>query len=550
MSRMEASLSGCAGNAIDLRHLHRQAKTSCVDATRLRLATSWCSSSGSSGRSQAVSWLTKAYEQHKYHDRWLHSTIRLLDRTFAALGPEAPLSLRDKTLGLWVLSAALVALKLSEAEAVFDLGVRDLVLEQLARSSPWFRIEALSAEGQRQLWNQLIAKEMQMLRALKFRTSPPTAMEVAERITSGAVRSAPLADTDSVAPQLENVREVASFLIELATAHSVDVCYGEAGTTTQLAVVATVLAAKSLELSVEVRQLLEEEHLQLQECMDDPDAQKNMAAACRGLYKLWKRPPIGSKVVAKWYARRGAVPQAPAACPSLDGTEEATASPNEFEDMDIPLSQESVAAKSEVSTDVDSTDRLFMSPVKPAAASSSTDAMDAAAEASALEPRFWTPEPSESASLPARLKRDSPDGGSGEPFLPKAKCSRRLQQPQQQQEPAEAAIVVKAAVASTQHALVAAEPPAAPTRPLVFCTAARKKMQGSVDPTSERRNIVRMDGKFFEENGRFVIAGVWRLANEKAVHDPLKGGLAFKWTSDGRYNPEVGPPSGRFTGIR
>ena len=123
--------------ALQTMVLHRQSLGSALDASALGAA--WGASLPGGSRSGAVAgvisppeeslgappgWLKreqnltrlrKAYKDHDFRDIWFLSTATLLDRAFTALGPAHAPSWGAK-LGVWLLTASLVALKMDNAE--------------------------------------------------------------------------------------------------------------------------------------------------------------------------------------------------------------------------------------------------------------------------------------------------------------------------------------------------------------------------------------------------------------------------------------------------
>eukprot|EP00927_Polykrikos_kofoidii_P032324 TRINITY_DN27578_c0_g1_i1.p1 TRINITY_DN27578_c0_g1~~TRINITY_DN27578_c0_g1_i1.p1 ORF type:complete len:839 (-),score=161.10 TRINITY_DN27578_c0_g1_i1:40-2556(-) len=129
-------------------------------------------------RKRFLNWYIEQFNRLGYRDEWLASMVSLADRAIsAAMSPRAPcrpLQADGRSVlqeeHFW-LACALIALKMSEAEAELDAHIRDVVL----------RLALVGSRGAR-LWNNIRRAEFWICALLDFRLFFPTPFELTVRL--------------------------------------------------------------------------------------------------------------------------------------------------------------------------------------------------------------------------------------------------------------------------------------------------------------------------------------------------------------------------------
>lgn len=276
--------------AADIKNLQRQAQGGRVNPVALEAA--W-----SGHRTEILKWLSGMFEAFLLKDEWFLATVTLLDRAEVA----RPRFSHRKSFHIDTLTAAMATLKLSEVEAVFDCGIRDLVL-QLARGVSGANI-----------WDEVVKAERILYRLLDYRVCIPTESELAARIAT----ELGLIARDTVAgwPGLKNMRlampgqepsvpqpcfiMLLHYIMELCVVHKPDLAYQDSSP--------GVVALAALHLAVahfgntppECANFLKEQ----QEFLLEAGEATKVTETMQRMADIWRNPPQQSEVVRKWRCR-------------------------------------------------------------------------------------------------------------------------------------------------------------------------------------------------------------------------------------------------------
>ena len=248
-------------------------------------------------RTKILRWLSGMFDYFMLKDEWFFATVALLDRAEAA----RPRFSARKSLIVDSLTATLATLKLSGAEAVFDCGVRQLVLD-FARDV-----------GGDKIWGEVVKAELRLYQLLNFHVCLPTVHELVVRI---AMEVGLLArDTCADWPGLKHMRiampchrppspqpcfvMLLHYIIELCVVHAPELIYQDSS--------AGVVALAALRLAVQhfgnvpakCTSFLREQEQSILKVGEAAQVSKTMA----NMAQLWNEPHQNSEVVRKWRSR-------------------------------------------------------------------------------------------------------------------------------------------------------------------------------------------------------------------------------------------------------
>lgn len=128
-------------------------------------------------RTEVLDRMARKFEAHGLRDDWFFSTAALLDRIEAASAPPSYAAIvgarPEEAATVDALVAALVVLKQTEAEAVLDNDVRDIVLGL----APLEFVQERKVK--KDFWRRIVEREFQACMLLDHRVAAPTALELA-----------------------------------------------------------------------------------------------------------------------------------------------------------------------------------------------------------------------------------------------------------------------------------------------------------------------------------------------------------------------------------
>jgi hypothetical protein len=257
------------------------------------LEDAWCGR-----RDGMLKWLCALFDAHLLKDEWFLATVALLDRSVVAQP-----SKQMKTFHIDALAAALAALKLCEAEAVFSCGIRELVCTLGKGVSARFR----------DMWADIVKAERRLCQALEWNVGAPSTYNLALNL---ALEISVLAcDTCRDWEGLSYVRltmpghepslpepvfiAVMRYILELSVLHAPAIVY-RSGSPGIVPLAALHLALKRFgRVPARCAECLREQ----QERLLQVGEATQLAEVMEQMFLLWRAPPFASEVKLKWSKR-------------------------------------------------------------------------------------------------------------------------------------------------------------------------------------------------------------------------------------------------------
>ena len=276
--------------------LHGRSLATTLDGCKLQKA--WDSTNGVNGRSDLLALLVRAFIASDLPDQCLTDSILLLDRfCFVTYSRCLTKPTKLATYSVPAFAACMIATKSSDSRASTRLVCRDVVTNICKHVFP-----SLLSKPE-QLWREVRAAEIFILRTLKYQVATPGFAQLRELFCSGVVEA--LFDQVDADELIVVVHYNSIFLVQLAITESPMMAYGDYKPPALLALSAVLLALCSCDNVPQAG--LEYISMVKQKLVPDAD----LFESAHYLLELWVEPLSSSEVVRAWRPRGSGLPTAP-----------------------------------------------------------------------------------------------------------------------------------------------------------------------------------------------------------------------------------------------